>query len=204
MFKYDCNHKLMIPEQFLRANFTVKTYVENQLIFREGQRARFFYQIKKGAVEMFNLSESGKKFVQSRFNSGQSFGEPPLFGDFRYPANAETIATSEIYKIEKNTLFNFLDHHPKIYTKIIATLSKRMRYKAMILKETCMFPPEHRIFTLLNYLKKVDGNPKLYKIELTRQEIAELTGLRVETVIKSIKNLEKQQKVLIDHRKVYI
>lgn len=194
----------MIPEQFLKAHFTVKTYSENQLVFREGQRAHFFYQIKKGAVEMFNLSEDGKKFVQSRFSSGQSFGEPPLFGDFRYPANAETTMESEIYKIEKNALFHFLDEHPKIYTKIIATISKRMRYKAMILKETCLFPPEHRIYTLLNYLKKIEGDPKLFKITLTRQEIADLTGLRVETVIKAIKKLERQQKLIIDHRKVYI
>jgi CRP-like cAMP-binding protein len=59
---------------------------------------------------------------------------------------------------------------------------------------------------LLDYLKftiyKIE-EPFEYEVELTRQQIADLTGLRVETVIRSIKSLEKKGKLKIVSRKVW-
>jgi CRP-like cAMP-binding protein len=40
-------------------------------------------------------------------------------------------------------------------------------------------------------------------IAFTRQEIANFTGLRVETVIRTLKKMEEENKVTIDHRKLY-
>ena len=47
--------------------------------------------------------------------------------------------------------------------------------------------------------KEEDG----YKIDLTRQQMGDLTGLRVETVIRTIKTLEKKGELKIVNRKVY-
>lgn len=41
-------------------------------------------------------------------------------------------------------------------------------------------------------------------IDLTRQQIADLTGLRVETVIRTLKRLESDSKVQIINSKVVI
>jgi CRP-like cAMP-binding protein len=44
---------------------------------------------------------------------------------------------------------------------------------------------------------------ELLKIELTRQQIADMTGLRVETVIRSIRELERNGHLKIERGKVY-
>ena len=64
----------------------------------------------------------------------------------------------------------------------------------MLLKEISSFKPEHRILSLIDYLKKEEGIPidQKYEVSLPRQHIADLTGLRVETVIRSVKTLEKE------------
>ena len=79
-----------------------------------------------------------------------------------------------------------------------------MVYKAKIMKEMSIHPPEHRILTLLNHFKDLADCPGLYEVNLTRQQISDLTGLRVETVIRAIKSLEKSKKLSIKERKVYI
>ncbi|WP_262491852.1 helix-turn-helix domain-containing protein [Myroides odoratimimus] len=60
---------------------------------------------------------------------------------------------------------------------------------------------ELRVLTLLNYLKTNWQHPliqqELYIVDLTRQEIADMTGLRVETVIRSIKRLREDNKLRI-------
>ncbi|NJW55513.1 helix-turn-helix domain-containing protein, partial [Salinimicrobium oceani] len=66
--------------------------------------------------------------------------------------------------------------------------------------------PEHRILRIIDYLKqhvgKVEGKFD-YRLDLTRQQLADLTGLRVETVIRATKSLEKKGELQIKKRKVY-
>jgi CRP-like cAMP-binding protein len=66
--------------------------------------------------------------------------------------------------------------------------------------------PEHRVLKLIdhgivyfNFQKETNG----YLINFTRQQIGDLTGLRVETVIRAIKALEKKGELKIINRKVY-
>lgn len=205
MYFYDSNHKAMIPEKLLQSfEATLKNYSKHQAIFNEGEYADFYYQIKLGHVKMFNLTEDGKEFVQGFFENGNSFGEPPLFGTFKYPATALTLEDSEIYVLSKPSFFKLLKTHPDIHLKFTKMICKRMVYKAKIMREVSIYPPEHRILTLLHHMK---GNSKMdmrFEVPLTRQQISELTGLRVETVIRAIKKLEKSKALAIIDRKVVL
>lgn len=175
----------------------------NELIFEEKTRADFYYQIKKGSVKMFNLNENGREFIQGFFYDGDSFGEPPLLADVKYPASAATIKKSSFYKLSKSRLLTLLSEHPQVNLKFTREMAKRLFYKATILKEISGHPPEHRILTLIDYLKNQDGVTELYRVNLTRQQIADLTGLRVETVIRAVKNLEQEGAITIINRKVH-
>ena len=74
----------------------------------------------------------------------------------------------------------------------------------MRLKEVSVFSTENRIMNLLCHLKKEAGISGKYEVKLTRLEISELTGLRVETVIRTIKKLENDKKLSIINRKVIV
>lgn len=195
----------MIPEDVIQ-NFggSLKNYSKNQTIFNEGEYADFYYQIKTGHVKMFNLTENGKEFVQGFFNDGNSFGEPPLFGVFKYPATALTLETSKIYMLPKASFLKLLKSHPDIHLKFTKMICKRMVYKAKIIREVSIHPPEHRILTLLHHLKGNTKTDNSFEVPLTRQQVSDLTGLRVETVIRAIKKLEKSGALAIIDRKVFI
>lgn len=195
----------MIPIAILeKFNVTLKTYSKDRIIFEEGEKAYFYYQIKEGQLKMFNRTEDGKEFVQGYFEDGQSFGEPPLFCDSKYPAGAATLTDCSVYMLSKDDFIELLKSNPEINLKFTKLICKRMIYKAKIMKEVSIYPPEHRILTLLNHLKSSNPSIELYEVPLTRQQISDLTGLRVETVIRAIKKLEKSQKLSIKERKVFI
>ncbi len=204
LFLYDSNHKLMIPPIILEQyHAQVKQYAKDQVIFNELDTPQYYYQIKTGHIKMYNLTEDGKEFVQGFFENNQSFGEPPLFGEFKYPASAISLAASFIYVLPKAVFLNLLKQHPDIHLNITKLLCKRMVYKAKIMKEVSIHPPEHRILTLLNHLKTTANTKDLYEVNLTRQQISDLTGLRVETVIRAVKKLEKSGNLSILKRKIH-
>lgn len=194
----------MIPEMLLSDfNAELEHFNPAEIIFEEDTTAHFYYQIKSGEVKMFNLNEAGKEFVQGFFYDGDSFGEPPVFADFKYPASAMATKASEIYRLPKTQLFELLTSHPDIHIKFTQELAKRLFYKATILKGISNEPPETRILTLIDFLKNRDESEDLYQVALTRQQIADMTGLRVETVIRTIKQLEHDGEIQIIKRKVF-
>jgi CRP-like cAMP-binding protein len=72
----------------------------------------------------------------------------------------------------------------------------------MILKEISSNDAEHQIMTLIKYLKKESNTKGIYEVKLTRQNIADMTGLRVETVIRTIKTMVEQRKLTQQGRKI--
>lgn len=194
----------MIPEIYLLDfGASLEDIPPNGLIFSERTRADFYFQIKTGEVRMFNINEDGKEFIQGIFYAGDSFGEPPLFGDFKYPASASALIHTELYRLAKTQFFKLLTSHPEIGLKLTQSLAKKLYYKAIILKEISGHPPEHRILTLIDFLKRKYGGEELFQVEFTRQQIADLIGLRVETVIRAIKQLELEGEIQIINRKVF-
>ncbi|MDN5202032.1 Crp/Fnr family transcriptional regulator [Fulvivirgaceae bacterium BMA10] len=176
---------------------------KDEILFREGSHARFYYQVKDGAIKMSTYNHEGKEFIQGIFKNDQSFGEPALFGDFPYPASAIAQEKTILYKLSKEGLVALLRNHFDIQMNFIGILSQRLQYKAMIMKEISGYNPEHRIITLIDHLKKEVSKDLDYEVTLTRQQIADLLGLRVETVIRAVKHLEKSGELKIIKRKIF-
>ena len=179
---------------------------KDEYIFLEDEPASFYFQVISGTVKMSSYSESGQEFIQGVFKAGQSFGEPALFGDFPYPNNAIATENSVIARIPKDIFFDLLRENFDIHQKFNSLFSNRLRYKAILLKEISSYCPDHVIMTLLKYLR--DNSPvekkSQFLIPYTRQQIADMTGLRVETVIRTVKQLQKEGKLEIRQHKIYL
>lgn len=195
----------MIPIDILTAYDPAEIIVSpNAFLFMEGDEAHFYYQIIEGRVRMLNINEEGKEFVQGRFEASQSFGEPPLFHQANYPASAKTEVKTRMYKLGREKFLQLLREHPEVHLKFTATLTKRLMYKAMIMKEISSHDAQHRILTFLDYLKEEYGQGEsLFPVELTRQQLSNLLGIRVETVIRTVKQLEDKGDIQLKGRKIF-
>lgn len=83
-------------------------------------------------------------------------------------------------------------------------MAERIHSKANTSKEIINQRPEFRILALLkSYKKKHCTTSDKILIPLTRQEIANLTGLRVETVIRALIKMSDNKKIDIIHHKIF-
>ncbi len=184
---------------------TYKKVGRNETIFREGTEGHFYYQLVSGLIHWVNINEEGREFIQDIIEPGESFGEFPLFDDSFYAASAIASVDSVVIRLHKVTFLNLLKEYPEIHFAFTRLFTERLRFKFVLLKELSCFGPEHLISTLFKHLKdsrKNSGQNK-YQIKLTRQEIANMTGLRVETVIRSIRHLQDKGSLVINKGKVY-
>ncbi len=177
-----------------------KEYEKGEIILFEGDDAHFYLQVVEGSVKMYNSNEEGKEFTQGYFSCGQSFGEPPLFIDEKYPAFAMAFQNSKIAKLSKERFFKILDDFPQIQQQFLKLLARRIHNKATTSKDIINQKPEFRIQAFLDSCKK---NNQRELITFTRQEIANFTGLRVETVIRTLSKMKQKKIVEIVNHKIY-
>ncbi len=191
----------MISTEILRRYHAVAVPLrKGEMIFQQGDEASSFYIVKSGKIKMCNYSDDGREFVQGYFTEAQSFGEPPFFSHGKYPASAIATEPSEIWKIRRENFLLLLRENFDIQLSLLQALCARLVYKSTMLSELAIEEAEHRLMTLLHYLalqaRGTSSDP--VKISLTRQQLADMAGLRVETVIRSIKSLEQQHQLRID------
>lgn len=174
------------------------------MLFQEGDLATDYLQVDVGTVKMFSVSSEGQEFIQGIFNAGESFGEPALIGKFPYPGSVVAIEPTTIWKLPADYFFKMLKENFELHVKMDQILCERLRYKSMVLSEISSHEPEHRILSLLKHFKSKNALVSHSKIIIpyTRQQLADMTGLRVETVIRTVKKMEKERKLLLEDHKI--
>lgn len=180
-----------------------KKFKKGEFIFHENEHPRNYYQILSGTVKLFNTNFDGREFTQSEFTNGESFGEPPLFIDEFYPSSAMATKESVIIKISKEKFLEIMDEYPMLQKKMIQLLSRRIYNKTITAREIINNTPETRIIAFLTaYKKKNKCKDSEIEIPYTRKEIANFTGLRVETIIRTLGRMQERNMVKIINRKL--
>ncbi|MEW6511225.1 MAG: Crp/Fnr family transcriptional regulator [Bacteroidota bacterium] len=185
----------MIPEQLLRKYKAGLTRLKKgEMLFQAGDPATNFYIVKSGRIKMATYSRDGREFVQGYFVEGQSFGEPPFFNNIPYPSSGVAVVDSEVWKCPSGAFMKLLRDNFDIHLKLTQVLSGRLVYKSIMLSELAGEEADHRLSTLIEYFRKEDRVPagEAYRVPFTRQQLADMTGLRVETVIRCIKGMEQK------------
>ncbi|MBX7089192.1 MAG: Crp/Fnr family transcriptional regulator [Cyclobacteriaceae bacterium] len=198
----------MIPAQlFEKFKARLVSVQKGQTLFDEGDPANDFFQVASGQIKMSILNPDGQEFTQGIFNAGESFGEPALLGGFPYPSSAQATEESKVWRLPKHEFLELLRENFDVHLKLNQVLCKRLQYKSMILTEVSSYDPEHRLVTILKYfkskIKKKDGEESLV-IPFTRQQLADMTGLRVEAVIRAVKKMEKDGRLKLQGHKITI
>jgi CRP-like cAMP-binding protein len=184
---------------------TYKKVSKDEIIFQEGSTGFYYHQLIKGKVKWYNIDEEGKEFLQCLIGEGESFGELPLLDDGPYVSSAAAVEDSILLRLRKEIFLQLLRENPQIHFRFTRLMTERLRSKFIFLKELTHTDPERKIITVLNHYKEnidLACNGKI-KIELTRQQIANMTGLRVETVIRTIRSLHENGQLIIEKGKVF-
>lgn len=179
-------------------------YKAHEFIFKEGDHSQYYFQIISGKVKLNTFTENGKEFIHNILGKNQSFGDPLLFIEKLYPTNAISLQTTEIVKMPKDNFMEMLKSNPELSLEMNMCLSQRLYYNNLMLRNLALADPIQRLKGVMDYLKSYhDGDCQhCFPIELTRQQIADLTGLRVETVIRTVKKMVKNEMIKLEGRRI--
>ncbi len=182
-----------------------RKYAKGSFLFHEGDTPVFYYQLIHGEVKLFSTAKNGKDLIQGTFKAGESFGEPPLLINKAYPSTAQVTKDAIIIKLTRERLLAILHENADISAALLVRLATRIYDKAVAAKLLAAPTPEEKIAGFLYKIKyEITGDDKnAILIPFTRQQIADSTGLRVETVIRTLSRMNEEKKVKIINHKLY-
>jgi len=185
-----------------------RNYRKGSIIFMEGDPGEAFYFIKSGKVKIYKTSPDGRELIFAILSEGDVFAEVTLFNDINYPASAEVMEDASLGMIKNQDLEGVISKNAELALAIIKVLSKKLfnsqqKVKELALGDTFMRTAQTIIKLAEEHGKKTDEGLEV-KLDISRQELANMIGTARETVSRALSQFKKEGSVDISGKKIIV
>ena len=196
--------KVEIDDDLLfRYKARIKHFKKGEYLAKTGSRPKSLYYIYSGHVKITNINEEGVEFLHGFNNPMEILGVGTYMGEYKFYNDFIAIEDVEVREISLDDFELMIKENADVSRKIMTYLSDIINIKTITLSAVLGNDPREKILFLLDKIKIYlleEGNNL---IPFTRQEMANFLGLRVETVIRSIKELESEGLLKIEKGKIF-
>ncbi len=174
----------------------------------EGEASDWLYLVIRGKIKILRQSSLSKEIILEIQGPGECLAEIAVIDGQPYPAAARALTESTVLSIGRNAFLEMLASYPVLSREIILGLSSRLREIVSSMSSLAAQPVEKRLARTLLKLAERTGLPDsrgiLLNIPLTRQDLADIIGTTVETVIRSLGKLRKQGLITWQGKRIII
>jgi CRP/FNR family transcriptional regulator len=184
----------------------VKSLEKDDYLFHEGDPARGFYVVQRGAVNVHRVSAVGKEQIIHIFRMGDSFAEVALASATGYPADARALEPTQVLLVQKDGVLALLKRQPELALRMLGSMSSHLRVLVSQLEDLTLKDVETR---LANWLVKRCPNPRSelpMKIELTmtKRVLAAELGTVSETFSRTLAKFRGQKLLAVKGKTVTV
>lgn len=177
-----------------------KTYWDLDIIFAEGEKAQMLPIVLSGKVKMVRYPEIGKEFIIGFFSNGEVFAIPPALDGKHYPATCVAVENTKLLTLSRPVFLELMQESNEFSAIVLEIMCGLLRESAETINNLANSSPEHRIGNIL--LRLSADRPT--KINLRRQDIADMAGLATETTIRVIKRMADKDLLKIERGKIIL
>jgi len=169
-------------------------YARNTEIYGEGEPADYLYKVMSGAVRISKLLDDGRRQVTAFHLPGEIFGLE-LGKEHRF--SAEAISESSILVVKRSTVLALAGRDGAVARHLwTLTADALQRVQDHMLVLGCMNAKERVANFLLQLAKRISVGDEI-ELPMSRQDIADYLGLTIETVSRTMTQLENDATITL-------
>ena len=178
--------------EVLSENRTQITYLKGETIFKQGAFAPHVLFIQSGLIRVY--LQTGRNKVQNLWisKSGDFLAFSSLFGERTYSYSAVAMKDAELLMIDKESLRKLLQTNPEFGFRITSKNFNSEKHLMELVASLSYKQMRGKLATSLLYLDSDLLRSEEVFNYLTRQDIAYFASISVESVIKFLKEFEKE------------
>jgi CRP/FNR family transcriptional regulator, nitrogen fixation regulation protein len=168
-------------------------FARNAEIYGEDEPAEYLYKVVSGAVRTYRVLHDGRRQIGTFLLPGDMFG---LEAGATHAASAEAVADSVVLVIKRSAVTALAERDPDVTRQLWALTAKelgRAQNHMLVLVRNA----QERIASFL--LEMAERAPGADSVELpmSRQDIADYLGLTIETVSRTLTQLEVEAAIAL-------
>lgn len=188
-------------------SITIETKIKKgQTLFIEGTSPNGIYFLREGKVKKYKSNRDGKEQIIYICSNGELLGYPALICNESYSDSAAAIEDSLVGFISKNDFFEFLSSSPILTKNLLINLSHEF---GVLINGIASFSyktvRERLALSLLimrDKYKKTNDPNEIIEINLTREDLANLVGIAVETLVRILHDFKSELLIETQGRKI--
>ena len=177
------------------------SYPKDKLVYTPDDMSDNLYILKMGAVDIYRLSEEGKRLNIRRVFMGSVFGEMGLLGQSMHGCFAETVAPSLVCVMSRAEMENLLRLRPDVGLRFFKVIGDRLKSLEDQLARLAFSPVRARVAAfLLSHLE-----PSCQEVRgFTHEEIGDSIGALRSTVTQTLGEMARVGVLEVKHKRIYV
>jgi CRP/FNR family transcriptional regulator len=183
-----------------------KTLQRGEHLFREGDKFRGVIAIKGGTAKTVIYDSYGGEYITGFLLPGELLGFDALATN-HHKCSAIALETLSYCELPADQLDQLCDEVPNLLRELFRHASSKLDEETdqvIINKRAAEERVAMFILNLSDRLKKRGFSPVDFRLTLTRQEIGNFLGLALETVSRTLRNLEDSGLITVHHKHIQI
>jgi CRP-like cAMP-binding protein len=168
-------------------------FARNAEIYGENEKAEYIYKVLSGSVRTYKVLNDGRRQIGAFYLPGDLFGLE--IGDV-HAFSAEAVADTKVLVIKRNAVSSLADRDPEIARQLwnmTARELQRAQNHIMLLIKTA----QERVAGFLLEMATRSTSANEIDLPMSRQDIADYLGLTIETVSRTLTQLENAAAIAV-------
>ena len=174
-------------------------FTRNAEIFGEGERARNIYKVVSGAVRTCKLTSDGRRQIGDFYLPGDTFG---LASDELHEFSAEAIGDCVVRVIRRSAFLGRAalteSAGAELWMRALLELQRAQHHILLLGRKNAQ---ERIAAFLIDMMDRLSRRGDL-DLPMPRQDIADYLGLTIETVSRTLTQLERDGFIAISRRRI--
>ena len=172
----------------------VRSFAKDEEIYGEGDYARSFYQVVSGAVRTYRLLSDGRRQIDAFHLPGDVFG---LESGEEHRFYAEAVCGAKVVSFRRCKLEALASAAPELSQKIVAAMMRSLEraqdHMILLGRKSAL----EKIATFLLDMAERGAKNDAVELPMQRTDIADYLGLTIETVSRSLTQLERDDVIAL-------
>ena len=182
----------------IRPRMLEKPFGRRRILLFEGEPAAYLWAIREGQIRLFKSSPNGRITALETLGPGEIFGAVSALEREDYPVSAEGVSDGVAWGLPRKLFLGLLAQDPRLGIDLLRVVSRRLQSAHERVRSFAHDSAPRRLAQAL--LRATRGG----KVRVTRRDLAEAAGTTVETAIRVLRSLEKENVIQSEVRCVSV
>lgn len=210
--KYSFDNQNMFSElpdsicEIIKSNMMTIPFKGGDYIFKEGEKPKGIYRVKKGKVKKLAETNFGTQHIFYLCKEGEFFGYHSVLSEELYPDSAIALIDTEIDFISKSAFLKAVNASHQLSQRLLKNLSHEFRVYINATKVLAKHTVRERSALNLLILESKFRNKPLESTEIiiNRDDLASMVGTATESLVRMLKDFKEEKLITSKRSSIFI